>query len=62
MEELTFCVGFPFLRFTLVLTITILLKDIDICYAGFTLYTSNMYTCKYAYFRKDILKDIQLHV
>lgn len=33
-----------------------------ICYAGFTLYTSNMYTCKYVYFRKDILKDIQLHV
>lgn len=28
MEELTFCVGFPFLRFTLVLTIKFLLKDI----------------------------------
>lgn len=28
MEELTFCVGFPFLRFTLVLTIKVLLKDI----------------------------------
>lgn len=27
-----------------------------ICYAGFTLYTSNMYTCKYVYFRKDIFE------
>lgn len=27
-----------------------------ICYAGFTLYTSNMYTCKYVYFRKRYIE------
>lgn len=58
MEELTFCVGFPFLRFMLVLTIHFLLKDIYVMPVLRCIHR----TCKYVYFRKDILKDIQLHV
>lgn len=62
MEELTFCVGFPFLRFTLVLTIKFLLKDIYVMPVLRCIHRTCTHACKYVYFRKDILKDIQLHV
>lgn len=62
MEELTFCVGYPFPFKIYARVNNKIFIERYICYAGFTLYTSNMYTCKYVYFRKDMLKDIQLHV
>lgn len=52
MEELTFCVGFPFLRFTLVLTIIFLLKDIYVMPVLRCIHR----TCKYVYFRKRYIE------